>query len=235
MFTYHAFIAIASLTLLEIILGIDNILFISIMVQKIPKHRRELIRKLGILMALVTRLLLLLGISLILAFDQPLFTLYLHTFSVKHVVLITGGFFLLYKAISEIHEQIEGSHIQHSFKPVKATGLILGQIMLLDIVFSVDSILTAIGMVPHVSWMAIAIVIAVMIMLFVAKPIGDFIETHSSIKLLALSFLVMVGMLLIADGFGHHFDRSYVYTAMIFAIIVELLNMRFRHKQMLIQ
>lgn len=230
MFGYDAIIAILSLTLLEVILGIDNILFINLMVAKIPVAQRETIRKLGICLAVITRLGLLSIVGWILTMNQALFTLYETPFSVKNCVLILGGFFLLYKAILEIHEHVEGHTSTSNIQAKPIIGLVLMQIMVVDVVFSFDSIFTAIGMVTHLSWMAIAIILSVCIMLFIAKPIGAFIESHPAVKLLALAFLVMIGVLLISDGFGHHFDRNYVYCAMSFAILVECLNMRLRHK-----
>ena len=230
MFGYDALIAIFSLTLLEIILGIDNILFINLMVSKVPKTHREQVRKLGISLSLVTRLALLGMVSWILTMNQTLFHINDMAFSIRNCVLILGGFFLLYKAVKEIHTQLENHTSQLTVQTTPRIGIILIQIMLIDIVFSFDSIFTAIGMVTVYSWMAIAIFLAMCVMLFIAKPIGEFIDKHPSVKLLALAFLIMIGVLLIADGFGHHFDRNYVYCAMCFAIIVEGLNMRLRHK-----
>ena len=229
MFGYDALIAIFALTLLEIILGIDNILFINLMVSKVPKAQRERVRKLGIGLSLVTRLALLGMVSWILTMNQTLFQINDMAFSIRNCVLILGGFFLLYKAITEMHAHLEHHTAQLSVQTTPKIGIILIQIMLIDIVFSFDSIFTAIGMVTYLSWMIIAIVLAVGIMLVIAKPIGTFIDKHPSVKLLALAFLVMIGVLLIADGFGQHFDRNYVYCAMCFAIIIEGLNMRLRH------
>lgn len=229
MFGYDAIIAIVSLTLLEIVLGIDNILFINLMVAKVSAKKKEFVRKLGICLALFTRLGLLFTIGWILTLNHPLFNIGGMSFSIRSCVFIVGGFFLLYKAIKEIHDEVEGYTLAPNIQKRPSIGLILIQIILIDLVFSFDSIFTAIGMVPHLSWMATAIIISVGIMLFVAKPIGAFIEKHPTIKLLALAFLVMVGVLLVSDGFGHHFNRNYVYCAMFFAIVVECLNMRHRY------
>ncbi|MEE2770246.1 MAG: TerC family protein [Pseudomonadota bacterium] len=229
MFGYEAIIAILSLTLLEVILGIDNILFINMMVSKVPPQKRERIRKIGIALALCSRLMLLSIIGWILTLNTTLFILFKVEFSLSSLVLISGGFFLLYKAIIEIHEQIETKNNKPKKPNVPKTGFILAQIVFIDTVFSLDSIFTAIGMVNNITWMATAIILAVIIMMFISKSIAEFIEKHPSIKLLALSFLVMVGVLLVSDGFGHHFERKYVYCAMFFAIIVESLNMRLRH------
>ncbi|MDG2348737.1 MAG: TerC family protein [Gammaproteobacteria bacterium] len=228
MFEYDAMIAITSLTLLEVILGIDNILFINLMVAKVSSKQREFVRRLGICLALFTRLGLLFTIGWILTLNQTLFSYYGMDFSIRTSVFILGGFFLLYKAIREIHDHVEGYTAKTSIQAKPKLGLILIQIVLIDLVFSFDSIFTAIGMVAHLSWMATAIILAVCIMLFIAKPIAEFIEKNPSVKLLALAFLVMIGILLVADGFGHHFDRNYVYCAMFFAITIECLNMRHR-------
>ena len=226
----EAWIALTTLTALEIVLGVDNIIFISILVSRLPPAQRNMARNIGLGLAMITRLLLLACISWIMGLTEPLFSVFDNSVSGRDLILIGGGLFLLFKATSEIHKSLEGSE-SHSTSVASASfGLILAQIAVLDIVFSLDSVITAVGLVDHLSLMAIAIIIAVLVMLFAAKSIGDFVDRHPTIKMLALSFLMLVGVTLIVEGFDVHVPKGYIYFAMAFSIAVEMLNLRLRRK-----
>jgi len=228
--------ALATLTVLEIILGIDNIVFISIIAQKLPEQQRNLARKVGLLGALGTRILLLFFIVWLASLQARLFTLFDMDFSWRDLILIAGGLFLLAKGTFEIHENIEGDE-DHLLNPVKASAhmfaMVIIQIMTLDIIFSLDSILTAIGMVaPELLWvMVTAIVIAIAVMLWAMIPVSDFIHRHPTVKMLALSFLLLIGMALIADGLEFHIPRGYLYFAIAFSMFVEGLNLAAQKKR----
>jgi predicted tellurium resistance membrane protein TerC len=225
-------IAFATLTALELVLGIDNIIFISILVDKLPPERREVARRLGLFMAMFMRIGLLLILSWIVGMTAPLFTVPVwgEEISGRDLVLILGGLFLLWKSIGEIHESLEGAEGTAS-SAVKATfGAVILQIMVIDLVFSLDSIITAVGMVDDVAVMIAAVIASVALMMFFAGPIGRFVSAHPTIKMLALSFLVVVAVVLIAEGFGHHVPKGYVYSAMAFSLVVEMLNMRLRKR-----
>ena len=226
----EAWIALATLTALEIVLGIDNIIFISILVARLPSHQREIGRRLGISLAMLTRLGLLFSIAWVMGLKDTWFTVFEHEISGRDVILIVGGLFLLYKSTHEIHQSMEGIEEETSVPKVGGFSSILVQIAILDIVFSLDSVITAVGLVDHVSIMAIAIIIAVGIMLVAAKPIGDFVDEHPTIKILALSFLILVGVTLMAEGFDVHVPKGYIYFAMAFSVGVEMLNIRMRKK-----
>ncbi|WP_319547665.1 TerC family protein [Desulfogranum marinum] len=227
----EAWVALATLTLLEIVLGIDNIIFITILVNKLPEHQRKFARQTGLLLAMLTRLILLFSIAWVMGLTTPWFTIFEQTISGRDIILVGGGLFLLFKATHEIHTSLEGGE-EHSHVSAKATlGSMLVQIALLDIVFSLDSVITAVGLADHISIMAIAIVVAVGVMLFSAKSIGDFVDAHPTIKILALSFLLLVGVTLIVEGFDVHVPKGYIYFAMAFSVGVEMLNMRMRKKQ----
>jgi predicted tellurium resistance membrane protein TerC len=229
--TPAAWISLATLTALEIVLGIDNIVFITLLAGKLPKSQRHLATRVGLAGALITRLMLLFALSWVMRLSAPLFTLLAHDVTGRDLVLILGGLFLVTKATLEIYDSVEAAHPVGSGAQVPGTGRlvsIVAQIMLLDIVFSLDSVITAVGMVAHVEIMVVAVILAILVMLVFAAPIGDFVEQHPSIKILALSFLVMIGVLLVAEGTGQHFDRGYVYFAMMFSLSIELLNMRYR-------
>jgi predicted tellurium resistance membrane protein TerC len=225
-------IAFMTLTALELVLGIDNIIFISILVDKLPAEKREFTRRLGLFLAMFMRIGLLLTLSWIVGLTQPLFSIVGHGFSGRDIVLLAGGLFLLWKSVGEIHESFEGAQ-NHSESVVKQTftGIIL-QIMVIDLVFSLDSIITAVGMVDQVGVMIAAVVASVGMMMFFAGPIGRFVSAHPTIKMLALSFLVVVAVVLMAEGFGHHVPKGYIYSAMAFSVVVEMLNIRLRKRSM---
>ncbi len=226
-----AWIALASLTTLEIVLGVDNIIFISILVARVPEKQREFARRMGLALAMIARLGLLLSIAWVMSLEAPWFTLFGNEFSGRDLILIGGGLFLLAKATHEIHASLEGAGHETKAPAVATLGSVLVQIALLDLVFSLDSVITAVGLVDHLSIMAVAIVIAVSVMLLAARPIGNFVDRHPTVKMLALSFLILVGMTLIAEGFEVHVPKGYIYFAMAFSIGVELLNMRMRGKR----
>jgi len=226
----EAWIALGTLTALEIVLGIDNIIFISILVGRLPAHQREIGRRVGISLAMLTRLALLFSIAWVMGLKEPWFSLFGQEISGRDVILITGGLFLLFKSTHEIHNSLEGIDEDTTVPKVAGFASVVVQIAILDIVFSLDSVITAVGLVEHVSIMAIAIVTAVGVMLVAAKPIGDFVDRHPTIKILALSFLILVGVTLIVEGFDVHVPKGYIYFAMAFSVSVEMLNIRMRKK-----
>ncbi len=227
----EAWIALATLVALEIVLGIDNIIFISILVGRLPRAQRDLARRLGLGLAMLTRLALLFSLVWIMGLVEPWFTVLGEAISGRDLILIGGGLFLLAKSTHEIHASLELPEETHEMNTKHAGFVsILVQIAILDIVFSLDSVITAVGLVDYLSIMAIAIVIAVGVMLFSAKPIGEFVDRHPTIKMLALSFLLMIGLTLIAEGFDVHVPKGYIYFAMAFSVGVELLNMRLRRR-----
>ena len=227
-----AWMALATLTLLEIVLGIDNIIFISILVGKLPPEQRQRARVLGLAGAMITRVLLLLSLAWVMRLTHPLFSILDEAISGRDIILIVGGLFLLAKSTHEIHGSLEGdeSSDEASTGKVVHHGFVatLIQIAILDIIFSLDSVITAVGMASHVPVMILAIVIAVGVMMFAAKAIGDFVDSHPTIKMLALSFLILVGVALIAEGFELHIPKGYIYFAMAFSLGVEMLNIRLR-------
>ncbi len=220
-----AWAALAALTAIEIVLGIDNIIFITILVGRLPEKDRKRARFLGLLLAMVTRILLLSTLSFFMNVTEPLFTLW-RGFSLRDLVLLGGGLFLIAKSTFEIHSKLEGEGEHHAKGSARSFAMVLFQITMLDIVFSVDSVITAIGLADRLVVMVIAIVIAVGVMMVSARPIGDFVERHPTIKMLALSFLLLIGTTLVADGLGFHFPKGYVYVAMAFSAFVEMLNIR---------
>ncbi len=231
--TADAWVALFTLTILEIVLGIDNIIFISILSTRLPESQQKRARQWGLSLAMITRVLLLLSISWILGLEEDLFAIAGHAFSGRDIVLLTGGLFLIYKATTEIHEKIEGDeHLDNPNVKKPSFFSIVFQILLLDIVFSLDSVITAVGMVEadKVLIMIIAVMIAVVIMLFAADPISAFVQKHPTVKMLALSFLVMIGLSLLVEGWGGHVDKAYIYFAMGFSVVVELLNLRMKEK-----
>jgi predicted tellurium resistance membrane protein TerC len=231
----EGWIALATLTVLEIVLGIDNIVFISILAGKLPAQDRERARKLGLSLAMIIRILLLLSISWVMQLTTPLFALFGHDVSGRDLILIIGGLFLLAKATHEIHNNLEGEDGHKTAKVVVSFGATIIQILLLDIVFSLDSVITAVGMADEVSIMIIAVVIAVGVMLFASASISGFVERHPTVKMLALSFLLLIGVSLIADGFGQHIEKGYIYFAMGFSVFVEMINLKIRARAQPVQ
>ncbi len=226
-----AWIALLTLTFLEIILGIDNIIFISILVGRLPAEQRVFARRAGLGLALITRLALLASLAWIMGLTEPLFTLLNQAISGRDIILIGGGLFLLAKSTHEIHNSLEGGEGHDESNPVVTSmGMVLAQIAVLDIVFSLDSVITAVGLADHVAIMAIAIILAVGVMLFAAKSIGDFVDAHPTIKILALSFLILVGVTLMIEGFDVHVPKGYIYFAMAFSVTVEMLNIKMRQR-----
>lgn len=223
-------IALATLTLLELVLGIDNIIFISILSGKLPEEQQPRARFIGLSGALVMRVLLLFSLSWIIGLTEPLFTVFGQSVSGRDLVLLIGGLFLIGKSTHEIHGSLEGVEGHQSGKVYSTFASVIVQIMLLDIVFSLDSVITAIGMVEQLWVMIVAVVISIIAMMFFAAPIGNFVEKHPTIKMLALSFLLLIGFTLVAEGFHQHIPKGYIYGAMAFSVFVELLNIRLRKK-----
>jgi predicted tellurium resistance membrane protein TerC len=231
----NAWVALATLTALEIVLGIDNIIFISILVGRLPPEKRDLARRLGLGLAMGSRIALLLALAWIMGLTEPLFTVFGQAVSGRDLILVGGGLFLLWKSVHEIHNSLEGeSDAGHDGSVAAAAKVsfagVLVQIAVIDIVFSLDSVITAVGLADDVMVMVIAIVASVGVMLFAAKPIGDFVDTHPTIKILALAFLVLVGVTLIAEGFGTDVPKGYIYFAMAFSFAVEMINIRMRKR-----
>lgn len=228
----EAWVALLTLTALEIVLGIDNIIFISILVGRLPAEQRVFARRAGLGLALITRLALLASLAWIMGLTEPLLTIFDEAISGRDIILIGGGLFLLAKSTHEIHNSLEGEEesgdTNMAVKAGAALMSILLQIAVLDIVFSLDSVITAVGMVSNVTLMAIAIIVAVIIMLWASGPISDFVDAHPSVKMLALSFLILVGVTLIAEGLNLHVPKSYIYFAMAFSFAVEMINIRMR-------
>lgn len=228
--------SLVTLTVLEIVLGIDNIIFLTLLVGKLPEHQRTFARQFGLLAAMGTRVLLLLSVAWLARLVEPLFEVMGHTVSGRDLVLLLGGLFLIYKAVSEIHGSLEGGDEVHGPKHIaNALPLVIVQIAIIDIVFSLDSVITAVGLADHVAVMVAAIVIAIGVMMFAAKPIGEFVEEHPTIKMLALAFLVLVGVALVAEGMHEEIPKGYLYFAMAFSFGVEMLNLRLRKKAQPVQ
>jgi len=233
LFTIESLTALITLSAMEIVLGIDNIVFISILVGREPEATRERTRKWGIFLALFMRLILLFSITWIMGLTEPLFTVLSKTFSGRDLILLAGGLFLLAKSTFEIHHKVEGSPEQEIKQMTGlASKFILIQIILLDLVFSLDSVITAVGMSNKIIIMVLAMVIAMIVMLFSAKAIGDFVEKNPTIKILALAFLLLIGVMLVMEGMGQHINKGYIYFAMAFSLTVEMLNMRYRRKHL---
>ena len=228
----EAWIALVTLTALEIVLGIDNIIFISIVVGRLPPEVRNRARIQGLAFAMITRILLLLSLAWMMRLTKPLFTVLEYDISGRDLILILGGLFLLWKSTQEIWESLEGQEEgEHHVKVSSKYWMVLGQIAIIDIIFSLDSVITAVGMAKHVPVMVIAIMIAVGVMMFAARTIGEFVDAHPSIKMLALSFLILVGVALIGEGLEMHIPKGYIYFAMAFSLLVEMLNIRMRKKR----
>jgi predicted tellurium resistance membrane protein TerC len=229
----HAWAALVTLVVMEVVLGIDNLVFISILTNKLPEHQRSNARRIGIGLAVILRLGLLTGVAYIVQLTTPLFSVFGHGFSWRDLILIAGGLFLIYKATSEIHDHVTVDYDSEAAgRAVKATAIgVIGQILILDLVFSLDSIITAVGMTDDIPIMVIAVVVAVAMMLLAADPLAKFIHDNPTIVMLALGFLLMIGMTLIADGMGFHVPKGYIYAAMTFSGLIEGLNMLARRAQ----
>ncbi len=226
----QAWIAFATLTALELVLGIDNIIFISILVDKLPPEKREVARRIGLFMAMFMRIGLLLLLSVIVGLVAPLFSVFGQDISGRDLILILGGLFLIWKSTGEIHQSLEGEEEHAASTTANTMTSVILQIMVIDLVFSLDSIITAVGMVDEVAIMIAAVITSVGLMMLFAKGIGEFVSNHPTIKMLALAFLVVVGVVLMAEGLGHHVPKGYIYFAMAFSLGVELLNIRFRKR-----
>lgn len=229
----EAWIAFVTLVALELVLGVDNVIFISILAGKLPPNQRVRARTTGIAMAVITRILLLLSLSWIISLEEPLFALPFFDLGIsgRDLILLAGGLFLLWKSTHEIHQKPEGIEGQASAKVTAAFWSVILQIMLLDIVFSLDSVITAVGMVDHIEIMIIAVIAAAGVMIFAAGPISEFVDRHPTIKMLALAFLLLIGFTLIVEGLHQHIPKGYIYFAMGFSIFVEMLNLRLRSRE----
>lgn len=229
LFLPEAWIALITLTALEIVLGIDNIVFLSILTGRLPQSRQKSARKLGLAFAMLTRLALLFSLAWIVKLTTPLFTILDNAISVRDIILITGGLFLIAKSTFEIHGKLEGEEeTGHSARAAVSYWGVITQIAIIDLIFSLDSVITAVGMAQHVEVMATAIVVAVLVMMVFAEAVSRFIEAHPTIKILALSFLLLIGTALVADGLDLHIPKGYIYFAMAYALAVEVLNIRYR-------
>jgi len=228
----QVWLAFATLTALEIVLGIDNIIFISILVGRLPKHQQARGRTIGLSLAMLTRIALLLSITWVMGLSDELFTVFGQGISGRDLILVGGGLFLLAKSTLEIHHGLEGAEEQERAIGAGASFLsVITQIAIIDIVFSLDSVITAVGMADHVEVMIAAVIMAVLVMMFLAGPISEFVDSHPTVKMLALSFLILIGVALIGEGFEFHIPKGYIYFAMAFSVAVEMLNIRVRKRQ----
>jgi predicted tellurium resistance membrane protein TerC len=221
-------IAFLTLVALELVLGVDNVIFISILAGKLPQDQQQRARTTGIMMAVITRILLLFSLSWIIGLTDPIFSVLDFVISGRDIVLIAGGLFLLWKSVHEIHQKLEGEEGHSSTRVRAAFWNVIAQIMVLDIVFSLDSVITAVGMVDHIEIMVVAVLISAVVMVFTARPLANFVERHPTIKMLALSFLLLIGFTLIVEGLHQHIPKGYIYFAMGFSVFVEMLNLRLR-------
>lgn len=226
--TSEGIVALLTLTFLEIVLGVDNIIFISIISNRLPENQQSKARNLGLAMALVMRIGLLLGISWIIGFTEPLFTLLDHDVSIKDLILMLGGLFLIGKSTTEIHESLEVEEHETKARVATTMGKVILQIVALDVVFSFDSILTAVGLTEHILIMIVAVTIAMIVMMTFAGKISAFINKHPTLQMLAMSFLILIGFMLVLEGLGKHIEKGYIYFAVFFSLAVEILNMRRR-------
>jgi predicted tellurium resistance membrane protein TerC len=224
----QAWIALLTLTVMEIVLGIDNVIFISILAGRLPPDQRDRARRLGLGAAMIMRILLLLGITWVMRLTEPLFHLGEHGVSGRDLILLVGGLFLIAKSTHEIHEKLEGADGHGSGKGVSSFTGVVVQIMLLDIIFSLDSVITAVGMAQHLPIMIAAVVLAVIFMLVYSGPVSRFVDRHPTVKMLALAFLILIGVTLVAEGCHQHISKGYIYFAMAFSVFVEMLNLRLR-------
>jgi predicted tellurium resistance membrane protein TerC len=227
----QSWIALATLLALEIVLGVDNVVFISVLASKLPPEQQARARTLGLSLALITRILLLFSLTWIVRLTAPLFTVLGQELSGRDLILLAGGVFLLAKATHEMHQQLEGSHGGASARVAPTFSAVIVQILLLDIVFSLDSVITAVGMVDEIAIMVVAVVLAMGFMLAFAGRISAFVDRHPTVKMLALAFLLLIGVTLVADGLGQHISKGYIYFAMAFSVFVELLNLRARRSR----
>jgi predicted tellurium resistance membrane protein TerC len=228
--TADGLIALVTLSVLEVVLGIDNVIFISILAGKLPKEQQEKARRIGLMAAMGMRILLLMSIAWISRLTTALFSVGDHPVSGRDLILFIGGLFLLFKATREIHDKLEGEEGHVNARVAPTLAAVITQIMLLDIVFSLDSVITAVGMAEDISVMVAAVVIAVAIMMFAARPVSEFVEAHPTVKVLALSFLLLIGCSLVAEGAGFHIPKGYIYFAMAFSVFVEVINLRVKKK-----
>ncbi len=228
--TAQSLIAFLTLCLLELVLGIDNIIFISILSAKLPKDQQQKARTLGLSLAVITRVILLLSLSWVIGLTDPLFTVLGQEISGRDLILLLGGLFLIAKSTHEIHGKLEASEEETQAKISSSFSSVIIQILLLDIVFSLDSVITAVGMVSNITIMIAAVITSTIVMVASARPISDFVDRHPTVKILALSFLLMIGVTLIAEGFDQHISKGYIYFAMAFSLFVEFLNIRLRKK-----
>jgi predicted tellurium resistance membrane protein TerC len=229
--THDGLVALATLTALEIVLGVDNVVFIAILTARLPSAQQAPARRIGLTLALGIRIGLLFAIAWIMSLTRPLFSVLGHAVSGRDLILLGGGLFLIFKATWEIYDKLEVQHTEAARGRGRAAfAAVLAQILLLDIVFSLDSVITAVGMAEHVPIMVAAMVIAMIVMLFSMGAISGFVERHPSVKILALAFLLLIGVMLVAEGFGQHVSKGYIYFAMAFSLLVELLNLRYRKK-----
>ncbi len=225
-FTADALIALLTLTVLEVVLGVDNVIFISILAGKLPGDQQRRARRVGLMAAMLMRILLLLSLAWVVRLTAPLFTILGQEISGRDLILLVGGLFLLAKATREIHEKLEGEEGGHAVKAATSFSSVIGQIMLLDIVFSLDSVITAVGMAEQLWVMVTAVILAVGIMLLTAEKVSHFVNDHPTVKVLALSFLLLIGMSLVAEGLDQHIPKGYIYFAMAFSVFVETINLR---------
>ena len=228
LFTTDNLIALATLTALEVVLGVDNVIFISILAGKLPASQQARARRVGLMAAMVMRILLLFSLAWIVRLTEPLFSVLGRGISGRDLILLGGGLFLLAKATIEIHDKLEGVEGERSAKVAPSFGAVIVQIMLLDIVFSLDSVITAVGMADSIAVMVVAVIIAVGIMMLSATSVSEFVQRHPTVKVLALSFLMLIGLSLVGEGLGHHIPKGYIYFAMGFSVFVEMINLRLR-------
>jgi predicted tellurium resistance membrane protein TerC len=230
--TAHGLVALATLTAMEVVLGIDNVVFLAILVGRLPQSQQALARRLGLTLALGIRVGLLFAITWIMGLTAPLFSALGHSVSGRDLILFGGGLFLVFKATWEIYDKLEAAHVESTIVVRRSVFVwVLIQILLLDIVFSLDSVITAVGMAQHLSIMVTAMVLAMLVMLGSAAAVSSFVERHPSVKMLALAFLLLIGVVLVAEGMGSHVDKGYIYFAMAFSLFVEMLNLRYRKKR----
>jgi predicted tellurium resistance membrane protein TerC len=226
----QVWVSLLTLTALEVVLSIDNLVVIAVLVGKLPPERQAQARYLGMTLALVPRLILLFFIGWIIGLTDPLFDLFGHGFSGKDLILVAGGLFLIYKATHEIHGSLEGDEGENTAKVHGVFVAVIAQIAILNLVFSIDSIVTAVGMANEIWVMAVAVILSMIVLMAASGPVAGFVEAHPTVKILALGFLIMIGMALVADGFGAHVPKGYIYTAMVFSVFIELINMKQRRK-----